>query len=1331
MREGNKRALQKEQTSKAILGASLSVFASIGYNTATFSDISKIAKVTNGLIVQRFGSKEALYLQLLNGIVTDFPKFSDCKDINECLLQIISFIKNLGTKSAEELSFFNTAFISFENIPESAKETLQKLFLGSKLDVYFKDEVELGRIKNKDEFDVLSRFIKNCCDLTLEYLKAKQAYPSDDVYVQLFKKLDAVDEAKYGLSNEASVFESISDKSLRLYNITTWYAEISEDREPALYFPKTNLRKAGVSEDASPEYVYKFILNHVEAEDAAVVTDAIHKMYLGQYVEFEYRWSAPSMRTTYYRCSGKRTSVENGVTRFEGILQNISSFKTLRNRNKTRNFYLNLIAQDYEYVGYINLGLTPDDDYVEDFKTSEFLNKLTENWGHSNNFTDRFNVLINKVLTSVDRERFTKGDNRQNILNSLKKSDTFKTTFKIRYFGVVYDYEVVFFPDREDDRSIAGLVCGIRLVNNIANQQSLSGETVPYYESKQSKISSLVLNSYDASFLVNLKDHTFEICKQDAIFARRNSYIPDFEAYIQSYVKRDVYFEDTDKMLLATDLVNLRATLDERGSFSIDYRDISKGMPYHYLMRVTKGDNNTALVLITNINEEYEAANQNIDKLEEEIRSKDQEIYEKNNIIENVNASLVDLIGDVVETRKHKGFNHSYQFKYLTYIFGNQLMTDCPELGLTPDFVAAVSEASVIHDIGKLAIPEEIIYKEGKLTKEEFEIAKTHASQSEKLLNKIKNIYDTTYFKILTDVCKYHHERWNGEGYPRGLKGDEIPLSAQIVGLIDAFHALTSKRTYRDAYGFESALAMITNGECGTFNPIFFNSLKNCAKDMIEYMESGKINTSLNLAKASINSYKYNVAINNQTLPVIATLSEQMPTGFFIYRNDAQGSLLYFNNIMVKYFNCTSREDFIKYVNNSFKGIVHADDFEKTVYTINKQVTKSSSHLEHTKYRIVCKNGEEKTLDHFAHVTHSESFGDICYAFVQDVTELERSTQIASQTKTFVEEKVVSKFAGNKQRVKTLDGTRILIVDDNDLSRFMTKDTLEEEGAIVSDYSSGAAALDAIKKVKPFDIILVDLVMPEMNGVDLTRAIRDWEEDKDIRVPIVAVTGEIESDLAKQCLEEGANGCMSKPLIIEELARLLILSMKEHSNRMERKLTSTIQKANTDVLTNVKNRTAHAERIEQISAILKTNPYYEFGIVGADINNLKIANDKYGHEIGDMYIKNCCRMLCEVFTHSPVYRIGGDEFSVILEGQDLANYKELMNQLAEMNRRCSSIREYEKGRAHIAMGVAIYNPETDMTIDDVIKRADEAMYKNKEFEKARVQGSFAYAKDGK
>ena len=1316
-----KRALQKEQTSKAILGASLTVFANLGYNTATFSDVSKIAKVTNGLIVQRFGSKEALYLQLLNEIVADFPKFEDCNDINDVLLEIVRFIKNLNTQSVEKLSFFKTAFDTFDELPESVKEVLKKLLIGTRLDVIFAEEIEQERIKNKDEFNVFSRFIKNCCELTLQYSNNPENIPVDEVYIQLFKKLDAVDEAKYG-SNESSVFEAISDKSLKLYNMVTWYAEISEDKEPALYFPKSLLRKAGVADDATPEYVYNFILSHVDADDAPVVRDAIHKMYLGQYVEFEYRWSSTTQRTTYYRCSGKRTLVENGVTRFEGILQNISSFKTLRNRNITRNFFLKLIAQDYEYVGYVHLGATAYDDYVEDFKSSEFLNKLTENWDHNNNFTDRFNIIINKVLASVDRERYLKINFRESIINNLKKSDAYKTSFKIRHFGVAYNYEVVFFPDREDDRSMTGLVCGIRLLNN--NSSSFQ-EDVVVSISKEKKISDFLLNNHEAAFLVNLKDHTFEICKQSTTFARRNSFTPDFEAYIQSYIKRDVYFEDIDTMLLETDFVNLRAKLEDKESFVINYRDISSGMPYNYSIRFTKGENNLMMVLITDINEESNATNTNIDKLEQEIRSKDQEIFRKNNIIENVNTSLVDLIGDIVETHKENGEKKSYKFKNLTYIFASQLKEDYPELNLSSDYIISLSEASAIHDIGKLAIPDEVIYKEGKLTEEEFKIIKTHTTESEKLLNKLKNVYESSYFQILSDVCKYHHERWEGDGYPYGLKGDEIPFSAQVVGLVDSFNYLVSKKAYRNAYNYETAVEMIINGERGTFNPKFFESLKKCAKRMDDYINSG-VDELKFLDETMLNKFKYNATINHATLPVIAQLSEQMPSGFFIYKNDSQGSLLYFNNIMVKYFNCNSRDEFIKYVNNSFKGIVHADDFEKTVNKINKQVANLNTDYEHTKYRIVCKNGQEKVLDHFAHTTHSEAFGDISYAFVQDITELERSLVSGGQKVASVKEQITTKV--DSSRVKTLEGTRILIVDDNDLSRFMTKDTLEEEGAIVSDYSSGKAAMEAIKKVKPFDIILVDLVMPEMNGVDLTSAIREWEEDKDIRVPIVAVTGEIDSDLAKQCLEKGANGCMSKPLVIQELARILILSMKEHSVRMERKLSSTIQKANTDVLTNVKNRTAHAERIEQISEILKSNPYYEFGIVGADINNLKIANDKFGHEIGDMYIKNCCRMLCEVFTHSPVYRIGGDEFSVILEGQDLENYKELMDKLDKMNKHYSAIPEYEKGRAHIAMGVAIYNSETDMTIDDVIKRADEAMYKNKEYEKARVAGSFSVQK---
>lgn len=1319
----NKRVLQKEQTSKAILSASLSVFGDLGYNDSTFTDISKIAKVTNGLIVQRFGSKEALYLQLLNGVIANFPSFENANDLNDCLIEIIKFVKLISNHEGKELSFCKTAFNSYNALPESCKNSIRGLIEDTKFNKILLDNINNEKIKNKDALDVFIRFITNCCELTLKFIKEGNELPAEEVYLQLFRKLDSLDETKFGLSAESSIFENISENSLKSYNIITWYAEIAEDKEPSLFLPKSILRKLGVEENSSPEEVYKFIIENVDTEDAPVVRDAIHRMYLGQYVEFEHRWSTPLGKTAYYRCSGKRTSVKDGVTRFEGIMQNISLFKTLRNRTATRTFFLNSIAQDYEYVGYVHIGPTQDDDFVEDFKSSEFLNKLTENWEHNNNFSDRFNLILSKTLISADHERYTKKNNRQLILDYLKKSNVYKTSFKIRHYGVTYHYEVVFFPDREDDSNITGLICGIRLVNNSTANNQINSEVL---DCKDKQIVDMLLSSHEASFLINLKDHTFEISKCSNIFNDRNKYIPDFEAFISSYIKRDVYFEDVDRMLEATSIVEIRAKLETINYFSINYRDISRDEPRNFLMHVYKGENNYAFILLTDISRHYSSANKKISILEDVIREKEQDINRKNGLIENINSHIVDLLGEVVESRRENGIKQAYKFKYLTYIFGNQLRVDYPELGLTPELVSSISEASVLHDIGKMAVPDEILYKNGKLTNDEFEIARAHALKSQMLLEKLRNIYDNAYFQILSSVCKNHHERWNGEGYPSGLKGPEIPIDAQIVGLVDAFHALVSKRPYREAYDYNTALNMIINGECGSFNPIFFESLKKCASHMIDYMENGTANQNKIVNQTILlKNYKMNTTVNSQTLPIIARLAEQMPGGFFVYKKDSRGSLLFFNSVMVKYFNCANREDFMKYTNNSLKGMIHNDDYEKSMSALFNNSEPFEDHLNHIKYRIVCKNGEEKIIEHYEHHSHSESFGDICYAFVQDVTIYEKAMhEINHQFVNPVQAPVTTNSSYSS--VKTLEGTRILIVDDNDLSRFMTKDTLEDEGANVTDFSSGKAALEAIEKVKPFDIILVDLVMPEMNGVELTQAIREWEEDKDIRVPIVAVTGELQSDLAKQCVEAGANGCMSKPLVIAELARILILSMKEHSLRMERKLSSTIKKANTDVLTHVKNRTAYAEKIEQISSILRTDPYYEFGIIGADINNLKIANDQFGHDTGDMYIKNCCKLLCDVFYHSPVYRVGGDEFAIILEGDDLRDYKNLVIKLKEENIRRSSITEYEKGRAHLAIGCAIYDPTTDMTIDDVIKRSDEEMYKNKDIEKARVAGSFKY-----
>jgi putative two-component system response regulator len=137
-----------------------------------------------------------------------------------------------------------------------------------------------------------------------------------------------------------------------------------------------------------------------------------------------------------------------------------------------------------------------------------------------------------------------------------------------------------------------------------------------------------------------------------------------------------------------------------------------------------------------------------------------------------------------------------------------------------------ICQAASLHDIGKLAIPQEILNKPGKLTKEEFEVIKTHPEEGFKILSDYpKVISDEPLYQIACQISLWHHERYDGQGYPDGLKGDEIPFAAQVVALADVYEALCSKRVYKDAYPKETAIRMIKNGECGEFNPVLLNCL--------------------------------------------------------------------------------------------------------------------------------------------------------------------------------------------------------------------------------------------------------------------------------------------------------------------------------------------------------------------------------------------------------------------------------------------------------------------------------------------------------------------------
>ncbi len=190
------------------------------------------------------------------------------------------------------------------------------------------------------------------------------------------------------------------------------------------------------------------------------------------------------------------------------------------------------------------------------------------------------------------------------------------------------------------------------------------------------------------------------------------------------------------------------------------------------------------------------------------------------------NETIIDALGDIVEYRNVESGEHIHRVKEYTRILATEAMKCFPEFNLTPEKVSVIVTASPLHDIGKIALPDKILMKPGRLTDQEFEYIKSHTISGCEILDNMRGIWSDEYSKVCKEICHSHHERYDGSGYPDGLRGSEIPLSAQIVSIADVYDALTNERVYKDAIPKDHAFRMIINGECGVFSPKLMECLR-------------------------------------------------------------------------------------------------------------------------------------------------------------------------------------------------------------------------------------------------------------------------------------------------------------------------------------------------------------------------------------------------------------------------------------------------------------------------------------------------------------------------
>ncbi len=226
------------------------------------------------------------------------------------------------------------------------------------------------------------------------------------------------------------------------------------------------------------------------------------------------------------------------------------------------------------------------------------------------------------------------------------------------------------------------------------------------------------------------------------------------------------------------------------------------------------------------------------------------------------NETMVDALSSIIEYRSVESGQHILRIRQFTRLLMQEVVHACPEYGLNESAVDVISSAASLHDIGKIAIPDAILLKQGSLTQEEREIMNSHAETGCNILNSLGDMGDPEYMRYAYNICRYHHERWDGGGYPQGLAGEDIPICAQVVGLADVYDALTTKRAYKEAFSFDQSVNMILKGECGVFSP----KLLECFKQVSRRFES--------LAQAYADGLSPKASYFDTTLPAAKDVEE-------------------------------------------------------------------------------------------------------------------------------------------------------------------------------------------------------------------------------------------------------------------------------------------------------------------------------------------------------------------------------------------------------------------------------------------------------------------------
>ena len=642
------------------------------------------------------------------------------------------------------------------------------------------------------------------------------------------------------------------------------------------------------------------------------------------------------------------------------------------------------------------------------------------------------------------------------------------------------------------------------------------------------------------------------------------------------------------------------------------------------------------------------------------------------------NNLMINILSHIVEFRNGESGSHVLHIHTATELILNHLVKKNDKYKLSAADIAMIGTASSLHDIGKINIPEEILNKPGRLTKEEFDIMKTHTTIGAHILENLPFQQDEPLVKVSYEICRWHHERWDGRGYPDGLKGEEIPIAAQVVALADVYDALTSERCYKKAFDHDTAVRMILNGECGTFNPLLMECLTEVADELHRALTD-----------------------NEAAAQTIFGSASRKITDALLHENDLPDTGRLENALQIEQQKHTFYVD-------------HTPDLQLDYNEISDTVTMSEwgvRHL-HCPREMPFKNAMETLL----------------------VSANDRSAMLDAIAKTDADHpdtavtvllSVDGLMRWYKVYIRTLwargeETTRVgIVMQAEDVHEKTIQDAKEvTKDTIITTGKGIACMMHMLKNV--FDVVrLVDVGRTCVLNVDDQGKIVDedhpcfavWNRENRCENCVSYKAFTQKTQLAKiEFMDEDAYQVISKYVEVEGRACVLELVVKLRKDmplsfhgreHLVRSLHQYSQELYQDALTGAFNRRYYEEQF--------CGKDSADGVAVLDVDNFKAINDTYGHQAGDAALRTIVQAIVGCIRNSDILiRYGGDEFLLVFPEIPEPVFNRRLQEISAAVSN-AAVPDYPKMHLSVSVG-GVYRMSP---LSDAVYRADALMYKAK------------------